>query len=269
MTEERKMELVRELVDELVRERRAVGGWLPGSLPGARDPFEAWWLSFRALVNTREALATSADFLAAQDELLQGLIAEEGITRVEELEPTPRDSRIVLWQGDITMLAVDAIVNAANSGMTGCWQPLHNCVDNIIHTRAGVQLRRECAQIMTRRGRPEPTATATVTGAYNLPARRIVHTVGPIAQGRPSPRHRRELAQCYAACLDAAAAEGLGSIAFCCISTGVFGFPREEAASIAVRTVRSWLDAHPAAVLRVVFDVLLDEDLAIYRCLLL
>lgn len=268
MDEKREDELVTQLVDELVRERRTRGGWLPASLPGSNAPFEQKWRAFRALVNTRESWPASERFLAAQDELLQALIAEDGVTRVESIPSVPGDARLALWQGDITTLAADAIVNAANSGMTGCWRPLHSCVDNIIHTRAGVQLRLECARIMARRGRPEPTATATVTDAYNLPARRVIHTVGPVADGAPTNRHRQELAQCYTACLDAAASEGLASIAFCCISTGVFGFPREEAAQIAVSTVRSWLDTHPAAGMTVVFNVFTPADKQIYRALL-
>ncbi len=216
-------------------------------------------------MNTREPLPASTAFLAVQDELLQGLIAEVGITQVADIAPAPADARLALWQGGITTLAADAIVNAANAGMTGCWQPLHGCIDNAIHTFSGVQLRLECAELMAAQGHPEPTAHAKVTGAYNLPAQRVIHTVGPIAQGCPSDRHRRELAQCYTACLDAATAENLGSIAFCCISTGVFGFPRAEAAAIAVCAVRTWLDEHPEAHLRVIFNVFLDEDAAIYR----
>ncbi len=267
MQQERKRELTACLVEALLRERERTGGWMP-SRPASTARFDELWRLFRALVNTREPLPASDGFLEAQDELLQGLIAEAGITHVADLAPAPADTRLALWQGDITTLEAGAIVNAANAGLTGCWQPLHSCIDNAIHTYAGVQLRRECALIMAERGRPEPTATATVTDAYNLPARRVIHTVGPIADGRPTARHRRELARCYEACLDAAAGEQLDSIAFCCISTGVFGFPREEAARIAVRTVRRWLDAQGDAGLRVVFNAFLDEDAAIYRSLL-
>lgn len=268
MDDRRRNELVRDLVRRLVAERRETGGWLPPRLPGPLAPFAESWRAFRALVNTREPLEASPEFLVEQDELLRGLIAEAGITHVEDLEPAAIDGRLALWQGDITTLAADAIVNAANSGMTGCWQPLHSCIDNAIHTFAGVQLRLECARIMDAQGHAEPTAQAKVTGAYNLPARRVIHTVGPIAQGSPTPRDRELLARCYRTCLDAAAAEGLESVAFCCISTGVFGFPREQAAPIAVNAVRAWLDAHPGTVGRVVFNVFLDEDRAIYEELL-
>ena len=269
MDDRRRDTLARRAVEWLVSEREETGGWmLPAEMIGPGSSFEELWSAFRALVNTREPIPAAPEFLAVQDELLQGLIAEAGITRVEDVAPCPADARVGLWRGDITTIAADAIVNAANSAMTGCWQPLHSCIDNAIHTFAGVQLRLECARIMAAQGHPEPTAQAKVTGAYNLPCRRIIHTVGPIAQGMPTARHRRELARCYAACLDAAAAEGLASVAFCCISTGVFGFPQAEAAQIAVEAVRAWLDANPAAGLRVVFDVFLDEDLAIYRRLL-
>lgn len=269
MEKMRKTELVRRAVAWLVAERRAQGGWLPlGEAPDAGAPFEVHWRAFRALVNTREAAPADPAFLAVQDELLRGMIEEAGVTRVRDIAPTARDARLSIWQGDITTLAADAVVNAANAEMTGCWRPLHACIDNAIHTYAGVQLRLECARIMERQGHPEPTARAKVTGAYNLPARRVIHTVGPIAQGSPTDLHRRELAGCYRACLDAATAEGLSSIAFCCISTGVFGFPRKEAARIAVDTVRGWLDAHPDAGMCVVFNVFLDEDERIYRRML-
>lgn len=266
MSPTRKLELVRTAVAFLVRERKASGGWMPlTELLNDDGSFETVWRAFRALVNTRDALPASAGFLEVQDELLQGMIAEAGITQVGDLAPCRSDARIRLWRGDITTIAADAIVNAANSGMTGCWQPLHGCIDNAIHTFAGVQLRLECARLMEAQGHPEPTAQAKVTDAYNLPSRRIIHTVGPIAQGAPTSRHRQELARCYTACLDAAMAEGLRSIAFCCISTGVFGFPQRQAARIAVDTVRLWLKMRPEADMTVVFNVFTDADERIYR----
>ena len=262
----RKLELVRTAVALLVRERNELGGWMPpAELLGGDGSFADSWRAFRALVNTRDALPAPAGFLEVQDELLQGMIAEAGITQVEDLAPRSADARIRLWRGDITTIAADAIVNAANSGMTGCWQPLHGCIDNAIHTFAGVQLRLECARLMEAQGYPEPTAQAKVTDAYNLPSRRIIHTVGPIAQGAPTARHRQELARCYVTCLDAAMAEGLRSIAFCCISTGVFGFPQRQAAQIAVETVRLWLEMRPEADMTVVFNVFTEADEHIYR----
>lgn len=266
MSPTRKLELVRKSVAFLVRERRASGGWMPPTeLLDDGGSFEAVWRAFRALVNTRDAMPAPAGFLEVQDELLQGMIAEAGITQVGDLAPCRSDARIRLWRGDITTIATDAIVNAANSGMTGCWQPLHGCIDNAIHTFAGVQLRLECAQLMEAQGYPEPTARAKVTDAYNLPSRRIIHTVGPIAQGAPTARHRQELARCYVASLDAAMTKGLRSIAFCCISTGVFGFPQKEAAKIAVKTVRLWLEMRPEVDMTVVFNVFTDADEHIYR----
>lgn len=255
------------LIEALLAER-ADGGRtsVPPDAEGQRS-------LLRALMNVRAPTPVADDVLSVQDAYLAGRLAERGgavdaaaLPVVDPLDPTL--SRVALWRGDITRLAADAIVNAANSQMLGCFVPGHHCIDNAIHTYAGVQLRLECARIMERQGHPEPTARAKVTGAYNLPARRVIHTVGPIAQGSPTDLHRRELAGCYRACLDAAAAEGLSSIAFCCISTGVFGFPRKEAARIAVDTVRGWLDAHPDAGMRVVFNVFLNEDERIYRRML-
>lgn len=269
MDEKRRRELLTTAVGWLLDERRARGGWLPPRLPGPRADDEELWTCFRALVNTREPCPADERFLAAQDELLRGLIAERGVVALADAEPSPLDPRLRLVRCDITLLATDAIVNAANSGMTGCWRPLHSCIDNAIHTFAGVQLRRECAEAMERQGRPEPTAHARVTGAYNLPSRRVIHTVGPIAQGgAPTPEQRDQLARCYEACLDVAAGEGLASVAFCCISTGVFGFPQADAAGIAVSAVRRWLAEHPSRGMTVVFDVFLESDERLYRALL-
>lgn len=266
--------LLQYLVEYLVKESEAHGCALP---PAAADvahddlasvSVDELWLAFRSLVNVRPPWPASAEFLAAQDELLQGLIAEAGVATLADTTPSPTDPRLRLWRGDITTLAVDAIVNAANSGMTGCWAPLHYCIDNAIHTFAGVQLRAACADFMMAQGHPEPTAQAKVTDGYNLPARCVIHTVGPIADGHPTDTHRRQLAECYAACLDAAAEAGLTSIAFCCISTGVFGFPQEEAASIAVATVRCWLNEHSDVPMIVVFNVFSETDESLYRTLL-
>jgi O-acetyl-ADP-ribose deacetylase (regulator of RNase III) len=195
------------------------------------------------------------------------MLAERGVHAVGEASASPGDARLRLWRGDITTFAADAIVNAANSQMLGCWAPGHHCIDNAIHTYAGVQLRLACADLMAAQGHEEPTGQAKVTDAYNLPARRIIHTVGPIARGMPTALHRAQLASCYRNCLDAAAAESLGSVAFCCVSTGVFGFPQREAAQIAVQTVQRWLDLRDSNIV-VVFNVFGDVDEAIYRELL-
>ena len=172
-----------------------------------------------------------------------------------------------LYVGDITRLKVDAIVNAANSGMTGCYVPGHRCIDNCIHTFAGVQLRSACARLMAKQGHEEPTGQAKLTPAFNLPCRYVLHTVGPIVTGRVTARDRALLASCYRACLTKAAEAGLESIAFCCISTGVFCFPNEDAAEIAVQTVKEFLQT-PTTIKKVTFNVFKDLDKEIYTRLL-
>lgn len=257
MDAERKTQITNELVQMLLEERE----------PDASMAADDAWSTFRALVNTRPPWPASERFLALQDELLQGLIAEAGIATIDDATPSLFGSHLRIWRGDITTLAVDAIVNAANSRMLGCWVPNHLCIDNAIHTFAGVQLRIECARIMELQGHEEPTGQAKITPAYNLPARYIIHTVGPIAKGRPTDEHRRQLASCYEECLNLAAEHGLSSIAFCGISTGVFGFPQNEAAPLAVRTVRSWLDENASDMI-VIFNVFSERDEQIYRRLL-
>ena len=219
----------------------------------------------RGLMNVRQPGLPESDVLRVQDKYLQGRIAQMGITSLGDLSSVA--PHLYLWQGDIATLACDAIVNAANSQMTGCWAPNHICIDNCIHTFAGVQLRWECAQLMQRQGFPEPTGSAKITKAYNLPCKHVIHTVGPIANGRPTDEHRRQLASSYRSCYNLAKKSGLHSLAFCCISTGVFGFPQEEAARIALDTVCGLMaeDSNP---LDVVFNVFLDEDLRIYSQLL-
>ena len=259
MDDARKKELLEALVAGLCAER--------GYEPPRTESTDGLWAAFRALVNTRPPIPADPAWLAMQDELLQGMIAEAGVSTVGDAEPSPVDPRLRLWRGDITTLAADAIVNAANSQMLGCWVPGHHCIDNAIHTFAGVQLRAECARIMEAQGHEEPTGTAKITPAYNLPSKHVIHTVGPIAGGHPTDLHRDQLASCYQSCLDLAAEGGLRSIAFCCISTGVFGFPQEEAAQIAVSTVRGWLDAHDSDMV-VIFNVFSQRDEALYRSLL-
>ena len=193
----------------------------------------------RALLNVREAAPCSLEFIRVQDEYLQAETAAKGITDVNSLCPVREG--LYLWQGDITTLRCDAIVNAANSGMTGCYVPNHRCIDNCIHTFAGVELRNACDRLMRRQGRPEPTGTAKITPAYNLPCRYVLHTVGPIITGRVTQHDRELLASCYQACLSLAAEHGLESVAFCCISPGEFHFPNAEAAAIAVQTVTGFL----------------------------
>lgn len=261
MEEARKKELLEGCVAYLLGER--------GEAFAQRDaPTDELWRVFRALVNVRPPDPADVGFLAMQDELLGGMIADAGVHAAAEAEPSPADGRLSLWRGDITTLAADAIVNAANSQMLGCWAPGHHCIDNAIHTFAGVQLRRECFELMQLQGHEEPTGQAKATGAWNLPSGHVIHTVGPIANGHPTDLHREQLASSYRSCLDAAAGLGLRTVAFCCISTGVFGFPADEAASIAVATVRSWLDERPGSGLSVIFNVFLESDESIYRRLL-
>ncbi len=218
---------------------------------------------YRSLVNVRSADEISAEYLAAEDEYLRQKTAEKGITDIADLSPI--EDNIYLWCGDITTLKCGAIVNAANSGMTGCYQPCHKCIDNCIHTFAGIRLRLECAGIMEKQGYPEPTGQAKITLAYNLPCDYVIHTVGPIVSGKLTAEHCRLLKSCYTSCLELAVHNGIDSIAFCCISTGVFGFPKQEAAEIAVNTVRGFLKSHG---IKVIFNVFGSEDYDIYRKIL-
>ena len=206
----------------------------------------------RSLMNVREVLPASEAFLRVQDEYLQETIRERGITELAGLKPvTGRgNGDLYVWRGDITTLKVDAIVNAANSGMTGCWQPCHACIDNCIHTFAGIRLRAVCDAIMKQQGHAEPTGQAKITPAFNLPCKYVLHTVGPIVDGELTQTDCDLLASCYTSCLDAAQAAGISSIAFCCISTGVFRFPQEKATEIAIATVKNWKEKNELAMLR-------------------
>ena len=226
----------------------------------------------RSIMNIRMPKIMDDAVLAVQDEYLQERIRENGIVALSDI-PEIRDS-LSIWQGDITRLAVDAIVNAANSQMLGCFVPMHTCIDNCIHTFAGVQLRAECArqmdQLKSRYGRDyeQPTAVPMLTDAYNLPAKKVIHIVGPIVQGRLTPSLEDDLAACYRNTLDMCLENRLKSVAFCCISTGVFHFPNKRAAEIAVQTVTGWMAMHPGAMERVIFNVFKDEDKAYYEQLL-
>ena len=216
----------------------------------------------RGLMNIRASRRTDGAFLKTQDAYLQGETAAKGITDIAGL--TPIQPGLYLWQGDITTLKCDAIVNAANSGMTGCYIPNHRCIDNAIHTFAGVELRLACAELMEQQGHPEPTGQAKITPAFNLPCRYVLHTVGPIIDGRVTKEDKELLASCYRSCLELAAENGLESVAFCCISTGEFHFPNDLAAEIAVRTVKEFLKKQ-TSVKKVIFNVFKDLDKAIYE----
>ena len=220
-------------------------------------------------MNIRMPKKMAREVLQVQDEYLQERNRENGIVTLSGI-PEIAD-RISLWQGDNTRLAVDAIVNAANSQMLGYFIPMHTCIDNCIHTFAGVQLRAECARRMDLlraefgEDYEQPTAVPMLTDAYNLPAKHVVHIVGPIVQGLLTKELEQDLADCYQNTLDLCLANGIRSVAFCCISTGVFRFPNRRAAEIAVRTVKAWLAAHPEGVDRVIFNVFKDEDKAYYE----
>ena len=216
----------------------------------------------RSLFNIRMPKETSEDFLQIQDGYLQEENRRKGITDIADLQSVQDD--IYLWQGDITTLRCDAIVNAANSQMLGCFRPCHGCIDNAIHTFAGVQLRRNCNEIMQKQGHNEPTGQAKITPAYNLPCKYVLHTVGPIVSGRLTEEHCELLKSCYLSCLKLAEKNSCKSIAFCCISTGVFGFPQREAAQIAVDTVKRYKEENHSDI-KVIFNVFKDDDYAIYN----
>ena len=222
-------------------------------------------LLLRALFNVRMPKAASDEFLKIQDEYLREETLLKGVTDISAL--TPVQPNIYLWLGDITTLKCDAIVNAANNQLLGCFCPNHGCIDNAIHTYAGVQLRLDCAELMKKQGCKEPTGQAKITSAYNLPCRFIIHTVGPIVYGRLTDKECELLGSCYRSCLKLADANHLKSIAFCCISTGEFHFPNEKAAEIAIDTVRKY-KAETNSEIKVIFNVFKDTDCKVYRELL-
>ena len=252
---ERRKFLIQKLLDEQPRYR---------GLEIPQDKIEQKRL-LRSLFNIRMPGNISEDFLKIQNEYLLEETVLKGITDFADLSPVQEG--IYLWQGDITTLRCDAIVNAANSGMTGCYAPCHGCIDNCIHTYAGIQLRLECAGIMQKQGHEEETGKAKITSAYNLPCKYVVHTVGPIIYGRLTESDKELLASCYRSCLELAEQNGIKSIAFCCISTGEFHFPNDKAAEIAVRTVKEYRE-RTGSDMEVIFNVFKDVDYEIYTRLL-
>ena len=222
---------------------------------------------FRALMNVRSPEPIDSEWLHLQDEELQEQLAEKGVVDINTLH---RKGKYVLWQGDITRLNADAIVNAANSRMLGCFVPLHGCIDNAIHSAAGVQLRLACDELMERSGVPEPTGKAEITPAFNLPSKYVIHTVGPIVYTvEPTQKDRYLLESSYRSCLECAETNGLNSIAFCCISTGEFHYPNREAAEVALKTVDRYFKEHADSMIdTVVFNVFKDVDYDIYKQLL-
>ena len=256
MTQTKRREyLIRYLLDEQLKYKDT-------EMP---DDIQAQKRLLRSLMNVRSPKPISEEFLRVQDDYLQEELSQKHITSVSDL--LPLEPGIYVWQGDITTLACDAIVNAANSGMTGCYYPCHGCIDNAIHSYAGVQLRLECDAIIKAQGHEEPTGTAKITEAYNLPCRYVLHTVGPIITGPLKKQDEDLLASCYHSCLALAEEYGLKSIAFCCISTGEFRFPNQRAAEIAVKTVREYRK-QTGSEIEVIFNVFKDIDDEIYRELL-
>ena len=255
-------ENLRCILRTLLAEREEYAGWQMPDTLGKQQGM------MRALLNVRPPKPVSTEFLQAQDAELRQQLADKGVVDLQNIPLCLSDNRFRIWQGDITRLQVDAIVNAANNALLGCFVPLHRCIDNAIHSAAGVQLRIECEKLMRIQGHPEPTGCAKITKGYNLPAQYVLHTVGPIVRdGNPTPEQEMKLAECYRSCLVLADAYKLASIAFCCISTGEFGFPQERAAQIAVATVIDCLKT-TSYIQTVVFNTFKDEDLSIYRGLL-
>lgn len=254
--DERRLWLIKYLLDEDSSYK---------DIAAPRDEAGQWRL-LRSLMNVRPAAPVGEDFLAIQDAFLQEETRRKGITDIGDLRSCP--DGLILWQGDITTLRCDVVVNAANSGMTGCYVPCHRCIDNAVHTYAGVQLRAECAALMEAQGHDEETGRAKITHGWNLPASYVIHTVGPIVRTvRPTEADSDGLASCYRSCLELAHSRQLESIAFCCISTGEFHFPNRQAARIAVDEVKRFLNDSKSH-MKVVFNVFKDEDRRIYEGLL-
>lgn len=247
------------LIEELLKEEEQFRGM---EIP--EDEAEQKRL-LRSLFNIRPPRPVHEMFLKVQDAYLSEVLKEKGVTDIRDLEPIQKD--IYLWQGDIILLKADVIVNAANSQMLGCFCPCHSCIDNAIHTFSGIQLRLACADIMRRQGHDEKVGTAKITSAFNLPCKYVLHTVGPMIQGDVTEMDCRLLSGCYRSCMELAEERQLKSIAFCCISTGEFRFPKERAAKIAIDTVKAYKKQKNSE-MKVVFNVFRAEDYGIYKKLL-
>ena len=218
----------------------------------------------RSLMNVRSPMPLSNEFLTIQDEFLKSEAIKKGIVTLSSLSPIKKNKQIYLWQGDITTLQVDAIVNAANNALLGCFIPCHSCIDNAIHSYAGLELRQECNELMKKQGHSEATGTAKITNAYNLPCKHVIHTVGPIINGDLTENDCCLLRNCYESCLKLAIQNNLKSIALCCISTGEFRFPNKEATEIAVNTVFKVLEETNNEI-EVIFNVFKEKDYQLYR----
>ncbi len=216
----------------------------------------------RSLMNLRPARPLDPEFLAVQDAFLSQEVEEKGTISLDDLSPHPHEKNLYLWRGDITTLKVDAIVNAGNSALLGCFAPCHGCIDNAIHSVAGLQLRDQCSNLMKAQDHPEETGKAKLTKGYNLPATHVIHTVGPIISGELEESHCTLLQNCYKSSLELAVSHNLTSIAFCCISTGEFHFPPEKACDIAVDTVLHFLKSKE---MKVIFNVFTENDHRLYQ----
>ena len=258
LNEEERLSATDALLKYLLRERGMIAAF--SATPEKKRAL------VRGYMNERPAHPIPAEIIALQDRLFWTESVQKGIVSADAFDYGDRG--MALWEGDITRLDADAIVNAANRGLLGCFLPNHNCIDNAIHSAAGMQLRDDCAKIIAAQGHEENVGDCKLTRAYNLPCRYVLHTVGPMIRREVSDDERSMLRSCYISCLDAAAAAGLGTVAFCCISTGVFNFPRAEAAEIAVGAVVRWKLRHPQSNVRVVFNTFLKEDTEIYRNIL-
>lgn len=254
---EKRLYLIKELLSELPQYRNM-------EIP---DDTEEQKRLLRSLLNIRSPRPIGKEFLKVQDEYLSAEVEEKGITDSDALLAFPINHKLILWRGDITTLKADAIVNAANSALRGCFVPCHSCVDNIIHSVSGIQLRLACDELMTEQGYDEPTGKAKITPAFNLPCRYVLHTVGPIVHGQLTEQHCRQLADCYRSCLELATSKEIKSIAFCCISTGEFHFPQKKAAEIAVQTVSEFLQTD-TQIEKVIFNVFKQKDFDIYKSIL-
>lgn len=253
-TREEKREACERLLKFLLKERGMIAAFSAG--------YDKKRELVRQYMNTRSALPIPADILELQDKLFWTESVERGVIEVAKLPEIKPD--ISLWEGDITRLDADAIVNAANKTLLGCFLPGHDCLDNQVHSYAGMQLRRDCARIASEQGQEEDAGDAKITRAYNLPCKYIIHTVAPMVGREVTLQHRGQLRSCYTACLNLAEEVGLKSVAFCCVGTGVFNFPRGEAAEIAVGAVVNWKLHHPESRIKVIFDTYLEEDTEIY-----
>ena len=253
LSEEEKSTICDEMLGILLEERNEIAAF---SYPYKVKRDLIW-----GFLNQRLPNPVTPRFLEIQDRLFSSETEERGVVDTDTFE---YKDQIALWQGDITRLNADAVVNAANNSLLGCFIPHHKCIDNVIHSRAGVQVRLDCSKIMGAQGEAEPSGCAKITLAYNLPSKYIIHTVGPMVSLHVTEDNERVLRNCYLSCLNLAREMKLKSIAFCCISTGIFGFPGEDAAAIAVGAVKNWLleSGYPISV---VFNVFLDKDLEIYR----